>query len=92
LMLSGTAWCGKIYKALMHQSAIHKLRALDLQTFQAFSHAAADDQTKDAVLLQSTRSIFADAGTGFVDTHSSQDSDLKILEIIKSVLPGVHKE
>lgn len=91
LLLSATAWCAKIYKALMHQSSIHKLRALGLQTFQAFSHAASDNQTKDAVLLQTTKAIFSDAGTGFIDSHSSE-SDVQFLEIIKSVLPGTEKK
>jgi hypothetical protein len=88
LLLSATAWCGRIYKALMHQATINRHRSLSLQTFQAFYTTAADDATKDAVLLQTTRSIFSDFGTGFVESHGgSSDSDIRVLEVIKSVLP-----
>lgn len=88
LLISATAWCGKIYKALVHQSTVNRHRALSLQTFQAFSNAASDVQTKDAVLLQTTKAIFNDASTGFIDgTHTGSDNDIKIFEIVKSFLP-----
>jgi hypothetical protein len=88
LLISATAWCGKIYKALMHQSIVNRHKALSLQTFQAFSAAASDVATKDAVLLQTTRSIFSDAGTGFIDGQQrSSESDIKVLEVLKSIIP-----
>ncbi len=88
LLLTGTGWCAKIYKALLHQATVNRHRALSLQTFQAFSSAASDAATKDAVLFQTTKSIFSDSGTGFVEgSHSSPDSDFKILEVVKSILP-----
>ena len=58
VFFTATLWCGRIYKALMHQSTNNRHRVLSLQTFQAFSAAASDDPTKDAVLLEATRSIF----------------------------------
>lgn len=90
LSILGTAtlWCGKIYKALMHQSATNRHRALSLQTFQAFVVATADPQIKDAVLLEATRSIFAIGITGYVDSGSgSTDSEARVIEIVKSCLP-----
>ena len=88
LMLSATGWCAKIYKALLHQSTVNRHRALSLQTFQAFSSAASDPQTKDAVLMQATKSIFSDMGTGLVDTSSaSGEGEVKILEVMKSFMP-----
>lgn len=88
ILLTATLWCGKIYKALMHQSAINRHRALSLQTFQAFSSAASDLQTKDAVLLETTRSIFSQCSTGYMDsTSSSSDSDARVVEIVKSIVP-----
>jgi len=77
LLISATAWCAKIYKALIHQATNYKFRSLGLQTFQAFSHSASDTQTKDAVLLQTTKAIFSDSGTGFVDSNRQQIEILK---------------
>jgi len=85
LLFTATLWCGKIYRALMHQAAQHKHRALGLKTFQAFSHAASDNQTKDAVLTETTRSIFANTQTGYID-QGATDSDIKIVEVVRSIL------
>ena len=84
VLLTATIWCGRLYKALRHQAAVNKHRALSLQTFQAFSAAASDPQTKNAVLLETTRSIFALQDTGFVDSSGS-DKESSIIEIAKSV-------
>jgi len=89
VLITATAWCGKIYKALLHQSTVNRHRALSLQTFQAFSSAASDLQTKDAVLMQTTKAIFGDAGTGFVESgQKGSEGDIKVLEVLKSFLPG----
>ena len=87
ILVTATLWCGRIYKALMHQSATNRHRALSLQTFQAFSSAASDVQTKDAVLLETTRSIFSQCMTGYVDSASaSLDSEARVIEIVKSIV------
>jgi hypothetical protein len=87
MFLTSTFWCGRVYKALMHQSALNRHRALSLRTFQAFSAAASDVQTKDAVLLETTRSIFSQGCTGFVDAASSSvDAEARVVEIVKSVV------
>lgn len=86
LLFTATVWAGKIYRALKHQAAINKHRSLGLKTFQAFSNAASDSQTKNAVLLETTRSIFSGTLTGFVDSkQSGNDSDIRIIEMLNSV-------
>jgi hypothetical protein len=91
ILLTATLWCGRIYKALMHQSATNRHRALSLQTFQAFSSAASDLQTKDAVLLETTRSIFSQCMTGYMDsTTNSGDSEGRVIEIVKSIVQKPH--
>lgn len=85
VLLTATIWCGRIYKALRHQAAINKHRALSLQTFQAFSSASPDPQTKSAVLIETTRSIFALRDTGFIET-TAQERDSSIIEIAKSAM------
>jgi hypothetical protein len=88
ILLTATLWCGRVYKALMHQSAMNRHRALSLQTFQAFTAAASDLQTKDAVLLEATRAIFAPCATGYVESGTaSADSESRVIEIVKSIVP-----
>lgn len=87
VLFSATLWCGKTYKALKHLATVHRHRALSLQTFQAFSHAASDDAAKDAVLMEATKAVFGTVPTGFLDAKNSGDQDIKIIEIAK-VLGG----
>ena len=87
VLLTATFWCGRVYKALMHQSTINRHRALSLQTFQAFVAAGSDTQTKDAVLREATRCIFSAGLTGYVDSGSAAaESDSKIIEVCKSIV------
>ena len=86
ILITATLWCGKIYKGFMHLSTLNKHRALSLQTFQAFSQATKDPHVKDAVLLETTRSIFGNVSSGFLDVGpKNPDSNMKVLEMIKSV-------
>ena len=87
VLFTATLWCGKIYRILMHQTSENKHKALGLKTFQAFSHAASDDITKDAVLKETTRSIFSNSGSGYVDTRKSRgDGELNIVEVLRTVM------
>lgn len=88
ILITATLWCGRVYKALMHQSAMNRHRALSLQTFQAFTAAASDLHTKDAVLLEAARAIFALCATGYVESGAaSADSESRVIEIVKSIVP-----
>ena len=87
VLISGTFWCGKIYKALMHQSTINRHRALSIQTLQAFSAAVEDPSIKDAVVLEATRAVFGNIPTGYIENNPSSDGDIKIFEVAKNILP-----
>ncbi len=87
VLLTGTIWCGRIYKALMHQASVYRFKALGLQTFRAFSAGASDASTKDAVLMETTRAIFSAQDSGYIDQTASVDSDTRIVEIVKSAIP-----
>lgn len=87
IFLSGTLWCGRIYKAFMHQAAVNKHRSLALQTFQAFTDATDDLTVKNAVLLEATHSIFGSSASGFLGESGGPDSAAKIVEIMRSVGP-----
>lgn len=86
LMLTGTLWCGKCYKALTHLVVVNRHRGLGLRTLQAFANATTDPQTKDAVLLEVTRSVFGTVSTGYVDGIAA-DNDHKFVEIVRSAMP-----
>lgn len=88
VLFTATLWCGRIYKALMHQAVTNRHRALSLQTFQAFSSAASDDDTRNAVLTETTRSIFATTASGYIDTEAGGDSPLKIIEVTRAINSG----
>lgn len=71
VLLTASLWCGRIYKAQLHQATINRQKALGLKTFQAFTRAASDTQTKDAVLREATHSIFAQMPTGYIDNKGT---------------------
>lgn len=86
VLMTATAWCGRIYKALMHQISVAKHRANALKTFQAFVKATTNDSTRDAVLMETTRAIFANSPSGYLDSTdaNSDAAGTKVLEIVKS--------
>ncbi len=86
LLFTATVWCGKLYKAAKHMEAVNKHRANALKTFQAFTNAANDAGMRDAVLMETTKSIFALTPSGYLDGDSgSHDSGVKVVEVVKNV-------
>ena len=82
----GTIWCGRMYRSLMHQSTINRQKAMGLRTFQAFTKGAADDSTKDAVLLATTNYIFGNHATGMLDQKmSDKDTSPRIFEFSRFI-------
>jgi hypothetical protein len=69
-LFTATIWCGRLYKAARHQGSISKHRANALRTFQAFTKAASDDESRNAILMETTKSIFAITPTGYLDNES----------------------
>ncbi len=85
LLLTASIWCGRLYRASKHQAATCAHRANALLTFQAFVKASDDERTRDAVLLETTRSIFAIAPSGYLEAiESSPDLGSKVLEVFKT--------
>jgi hypothetical protein len=83
MLLTAATWCGKNFRALKHLAVVNRHRALSLRTLKAFSSAAGDELTKNAVLLEATRAIFSAGATGYIDGKDAEDSSLKIVEIAK---------
>ena len=85
VFVAGTVWCGRIYRALLHQRTTNRHRALSLKTFQAFVEATTDERTKDAILLAAANNIFANVPTGLADQAPVNDQGVQIVELGKSV-------
>lgn len=82
----GLSITNRNYKAHKHNAIMNKHRQNALTTFETFSSAAsADDQTKNAVLLETTHSIFSNQQTGYLKAEGESESNNKIIEIIKGV-------
>lgn len=89
LLFTATIWCGRLYKAARHQSTINKHRANALRTFQAFTKAASDDAARNAVLMETTKSIFSITPSGYLENESTPDGGLKIVEVVKHATQAV---
>lgn len=84
LLFSATIWCGRLYKATKHQAAVNEFRANGLKSFQAFVAATDDDATRNAVLLETTRAIFAHAPTGLIDAKAGDsEGSVRVVEVAK---------
>ncbi len=89
LLLSAILWAGRVYRANRHNYVVNKHRQNALSTFQVFvSAASADDQTKNAVLLQATQCIFSPQNTGFL---ASPDKDTEGQSHILEIWRGLPK-
>jgi hypothetical protein len=80
-----TLWAARMYKAHWHNYVVNKHRQNALSTFETFVKAASDDQTKNAVLVQATQSIFSQVQSGFVTADTEAGASPQILEIVRSV-------
>ncbi|MCC7465330.1 MAG: hypothetical protein IT261_03630 [Saprospiraceae bacterium] len=77
--------CLKNYKAHKHNALLNRHRQNALNTFETFAKAAGDDsQTKNAVLLEATRTIFSNQPTGYMTNENESEFPTRIIEIIKS--------
>jgi hypothetical protein len=76
--------CMKNYRAHKHNEVLNRHRHNALTTFETFTKSTDDPQTKNAVLLEATRSIFSNQNTGYnnVDVSDSEITN-KIIEYVK---------
>jgi len=57
-------WCAKNFRAARHNAIVNRHRHNALATFERFVAGLADEETKNAVLLQATQAIFAPQPSG----------------------------
>lgn len=83
MLIAVTAWCASNFKANKHQATVSRHKAHALRTFQAFVQASDNPVVKDAVLLETTRAIFAHAATGYLKGDVASESPSRVVEIVK---------
>jgi hypothetical protein len=76
-------WASRNYRSHRHLSVINRHRQSALSTFETFVNAAADQQTKNAVLLEATHCIFAPAISGYLGADEENPSN-RIIEVLKT--------
>jgi hypothetical protein len=89
ILLTALVWSGRIYRAHRHNAVVNKHRQNALSSFETFAKAAGDDQTKSAVLLQTTSCIFAPQPSAYTDSSGEGSPQPQFLEIVRTVpTPG----
>ena len=85
-LLTATVWAGQQYRAAKHHQTLNKSKAVAIDTFASFVHAAdGDEAIKNAVLLETTRSIFDLGSTGYISVKEETISRHELLlEYLKS--------
>jgi hypothetical protein len=74
----------KNYKAHRHNYIVNKHKQNSLNSFEAFVKGAGEDlQTKNAVLISATQSIFSAQPSGY-STQDTDNEPSKIIEILKT--------
>ena len=81
---------GRGYRAAAHNQIINEHRRNALRSFQAFVDGAADEATKNAVLVQATHSIFSHRPSGFGQQENDTMPPSHTLELTRAVM-GDHK-
>jgi cell division protein FtsL len=82
VLITGGLWCGKTYRILRHQQTVNQHKANSLKSFLLFRDAADNDEvTRNAVLMETTKSIFSSASSGFIsETGNQRESGVQIIE------------
>ena len=73
----------RLFRSERHLAVTNRHRYMALLTFETFAGATDDGPTKDAVLLEATRTIFAPGATGLVDQGDAAGGPATLLEIIR---------
>jgi hypothetical protein len=79
------SFCIKNFRANKHNEVLNKHKQNALSTFETFVKTAGEDKSiKNAILLETTHSIFSSQNTGYTSSEKDIESN-KIIEIIKNI-------
>ena len=79
-------WVIGMYRAAAHNEIVNEHRFRGMQSFEKFVAATSDEQTKQAVLLRATESIFDHQSSG-MSPHGQDPGASRWLEIVRSSSP-----
>jgi hypothetical protein len=79
----GLLFCARNYGASRHNFVVNRHRQNALSSFDTFVKASGDPQTKDAVLLQATQSIFAPQASGYLKVEGELQPSSQIVEVFR---------
>lgn len=85
LLFSAIVWCGRIYRSHRHNYIVNRHRQNALSSFEAFAKSSDDPQTKNAVLLQATQSIFAPQHSGYITQDADAAGPAQFVELVRTV-------
>jgi hypothetical protein len=90
LLMSSYAilWCARNYRAHRHLNVVNRHRMTALRTFETFHDAGTTPDVKNAVLLETTRSIFTVGITGYLGTENESGGAERVVEIFKAASGG----
>jgi hypothetical protein len=75
-------WCARNYRSHKHLQVVNEHREHALRTFETFVNATKDEATKNAVLLEATRCIFAPASSGYLSGEDDPGPS-RIVEVMR---------
>lgn len=75
----------KNYNSARHNYVVNKHRSNSLSSFTTFVASASDEQTKNAVLLQATQSIFSHQPSGYIKIDGENSSHGTVIEVLRSI-------
>jgi hypothetical protein len=78
-------WEVRNYNAAQHNYTINQNKQNSLSTFETFVSAARDEETKNAVLMQTTKAIFSNLPSGYLKNESGDDGSSQIIEIARGI-------
>lgn len=79
----GLVFSARNFGSSRHNFVVNRHRQNALSSFETFVKGAGDAQTKDAVLLQATQSIFSPQDSGFVKNEGAPNLGSQIVEVVR---------
>jgi hypothetical protein len=87
VLLTGLIFSLRNYAAASHNRVVNKHRQTALSTFEVFVLSTADEQTKNAVLLQATQAIFSPQPSGYLKSEN-EVSQVPQVSLIADIVRG----
>ena len=88
VLFTAAVWCARVYRAHRHNYVVNRHRQNALSSFETFVTSASDEQTKNAVLIQATQSIFIPQNTGYTSGESEATPPTQLIELVRTIAGG----